>query len=101
EIDFGSYFQDYLDPGFRTSSNFEDIERPSFDNFLSAPTNLADHLTWQLGSMTLAAQVRLAVDLVIGNLNEDGYLIATDEELAEALLEATPVRAEPIPFERR
>jgi RNA polymerase sigma-54 factor len=100
EIDFGSYFQDYLDPGFRTASNFEDIERPSFDNFLSAPTNLADHLTWQLGSMTLTPQVRLAADLVVGNLNEDGYLAAADEELAEALLEATPHRAEPIPFER-
>ena len=35
EIDFGSsYFQDYLDPGFQArASNFEDIERPSFDNF--------------------------------------------------------------------
>ncbi|HWG18585.1 MAG TPA: hypothetical protein VN678_12020, partial [Acidobacteriaceae bacterium] len=100
EIDFGSYFQDYLDPGFKTSSSFEDIERPSFDNFLSAPTNLADHLVWQLGSMTLAPQVRLAAELVIGNLNEDGYLTATDEELAQALMELTPKRAEPIPFER-
>ena len=100
EIDFGSYFQDYLDPGFKTSSSFEDIERPSFDNFLSAPTNLADHLVWQLGSMPLAPQVRLAAELVIGNLNEDGYLTATDEELAQALMELTPKRAEPIPFER-
>jgi len=100
EIDFGSYFQDYLDPGFKTSSNFEDIERPSFDNFLSAPTNLADHLAWQLGSMTLSPQARLAAELVIGNLNEDGYLTSTDEELAQALMELTPKRAEPIPFER-
>src|ERR1700733_11998380 len=31
EIDFGSYFQDYLDPGFRTTSNFEeDPDKPSF-----------------------------------------------------------------------
>src|ERR1700678_1296578 len=30
EIDFGSYFQDYLDPGFKTASNYEEIERPSF-----------------------------------------------------------------------
>ncbi|HEY5054693.1 MAG TPA: RNA polymerase sigma-54 factor [Acidobacteriaceae bacterium] len=100
EIDFGSYFQDYLDPGFKTASNFEDIERPSFDNFLSAPSTLADHLGWQLGSMPLAPQVRLAADLVVGNLNEDGYLTSTDEELALALMEATPHRAEPIPFER-
>ncbi len=101
EIDFGSYFQDYLDPGFRTASSFEDIERPSFDNFLSQPSTLSDHLEWQLGSMSLAPQVRLATELVVGNLNEDGYLTATDDELADALLEARgPVRAEPIPFER-
>jgi RNA polymerase sigma-54 factor len=101
EIDFGSYFQDYLDPGFRTASSFEDIERPSFDNFLSQPSTLSDHLEWQLGSMSLTPQVRLATELVVGNLNEDGYLTATDDELADALLEARgPVRAEPIPFER-
>jgi RNA polymerase sigma-54 factor len=100
EIDFGSYFQDYLDPGFKTSSNFEDIERPSFDNFLSAPSTLSDHLAWQLGSMPLTPQIRLAAELVVGNLNEDGYLTSTDEELALALMEATPHRAQPIPFER-
>jgi RNA polymerase sigma-54 factor len=101
EIDFGSYFQDYLDPGFRTASNYEDIEKPSFENFLSQPSTLTDHLEWQLGSMNLAADVRLATDLVVGNLNEDGYLTATDEELADALLQARgPARAQPIPFER-
>jgi len=101
EIDFGSYFQDYLDPGFRTASSFEDIERPSFDNFLSQPGTLTDHLEWQLGSMTLSDEVHLAADLVVGNLNEDGYLTATDEELADAWIEARgPARAEPIPFER-
>ena len=100
EIDFGSYFQDYLDPGFRTGSSFEEIERPAFDNFLSQPSTLTDHLEWQLGSMSLSAEVRLAADLVVGNLNEDGYLTATDEELADAFLESRPSRAVPIPFER-
>jgi RNA polymerase sigma-54 factor len=101
EIDFGSYFQDYLDPGFRTSSTFEDIERPSFDNFLSQPSTLSDHLIWQLGAMKLTERVRLAAELIIGNLNGDGYLIATDEELAYALKEALgPELAELIPFER-
>jgi RNA polymerase sigma-54 factor len=101
EIDFGSYFQDYLDPGFRTASSFEDIDHPSFDNFLSQPSTLTDHLEWQLGSMNLSPRVRMAADLVVGNLNEDGYLTTSDEELADALLQArTPARAEPIPFER-
>src|SRR6202790_4118274 len=44
EIDFGSYFQDYLDPGYKSSREMEDIERPSFENFLSKPGSLTDHL---------------------------------------------------------
>jgi RNA polymerase sigma-54 factor len=90
EIDFGSFFQDYLDPGYRTHSEMEDIERPSFENFLSKPSNLTDHLTWQLGSLSLTPAVREAADLIIGNLNEDGYLIASDEELLGTAPPATP-----------
>ena len=101
EIDFGSYFQDYLDPGFRTTSTFEEYDKPSFENFLSQPGTLSDHLTWQLGSLTLEPELRAACELVVGNLNENGYLTATDEELAEALgalwMESPPP---PIPFER-
>jgi RNA polymerase sigma-54 factor len=90
EIDFGSFFQDYLDPGYRTHSEMEDIERPSFENFLSKPTNLTDHLAWQLGALSLRREVRDAADLIIGNLNEDGYLIASDEELLGVAPPAAP-----------
>jgi RNA polymerase sigma-54 factor len=90
EIDFGSFFQDYLDPGYRTHSEMEDIERPSFENFLSKPSNLTDHLSWQLGSLSLSPAVREAADVIIGNLNEDGYLIASDEELLGSAPPATP-----------
>jgi RNA polymerase sigma-54 factor len=90
EIDFGSFFQDYLDPGYRTHSEMEDIERPSFENFLSKPSNLTDHLSWQLGSLSLSGAVREAADVIIGNLNEDGYLIASDEELLGIAPPATP-----------
>jgi RNA polymerase sigma-54 factor len=101
EIDFGSYFQDYLDPGFRTSSNFEEYDKPSFENFLSQPSTLSDHLAWQLGSLTLSPELEIATELVVGNLNEDGYLTASDEELAQLLLQSRePERPEPIPFER-
>src|SRR5271155_5228566 len=81
EIDFGSFFQDYLDPGYRSRGEMEEIERPSFENFLSKPGNLTDHLAWQLGALSLRSEVREAADLIIGNLNEDGYLIASDDEL--------------------
>jgi RNA polymerase sigma-54 factor len=101
EIDFGSYFQDYLDPGFRTASNFEEYDKPSFENFLSQPSSLSDHLAWQLGSLTLSREIRTATELVVGNLNEDGYLTASDEELVELLRQSMgPEQSEPIPFER-
>jgi len=80
EIDFGSFFQDYLDPGYRSPAS-EIIEKPSFENFLSRPSTLTDHLMWQLGAMSVSPMVHEAAELVIGNLNEDGYLIASDEEL--------------------
>ncbi|HEY2468139.1 MAG TPA: RNA polymerase sigma-54 factor, partial [Terracidiphilus sp.] len=57
EIDFGSYFQEYLDPGFRTQRGYEEIEKPSFENFLSQPTTLSDHLAWQLGALTLVPEL--------------------------------------------
>lgn len=82
EIDFGSYFREYLDPGFRSpQGDFESSERPSFENFLSKPGTLTDHLMWQLGAMPMNEKVRAAAELVIGNLNDDGYLVASDEEL--------------------
>jgi RNA polymerase sigma-54 factor len=81
EIDFGSFFQEYLDPGYRSPGEMEEIERPSFENFLSKPSNLADHLRWQLGALSVSPEVREAAEVVIGNLNEDGYLIASDDEL--------------------
>src|SRR5215475_14617603 len=90
EIDFGSFFKDYLDPGFRSPGEFEEIERPSFENFLSKPSTLTDHLMWQLGSIPTRPPVREAAELVIGNLNEDGYLIATDEELLGTAPPAPP-----------
>ena len=90
EIDFGSFFQDYLDPGYRSPGEMEEVERPSFENFLSKPSNLTDHLTWQLGSLSVRPPVREAADLVIGNLSEDGYLIASDDELLGVAPPAPP-----------
>jgi RNA polymerase sigma-54 factor len=81
EIDFGSFFRDYLDPGYRNSADLEEIDRPSFENFLSKPGTLSDHLIWQLGSVTVRPAVYAAAELVIGNLNEEGYLTASDDEL--------------------
>ncbi len=88
EIDFGSYFQEYLDPGYRTQPEYEDSEKPSFENFLSQPTTLTDHLAWQLGSLNLDRDLAEAADFVVGNLDGDGYLAATNEELALAFTQS-------------
>ena len=39
EIDFGSYFDDYLDPGYKSPAS-EISEKPSFETFLSSPVTL-------------------------------------------------------------
>ena len=78
EIDYGDFFKDYLDSGYRRPER-EETERPSFDNFLSAPTTLSDHLRWQLSVEPVEAGLRAAAEAVIGNLDEDGYLTAEDD----------------------
>ena len=95
EIDFGSFFSEYLDPGLRTPIEMEDTEKPSFENFLSRPSTLTDHLTWQLGSLHVNEDVYRAAELVIGNLNEEGYLIATDDELLGLAQEEMAVSTQP------
>ncbi|MBS1814984.1 MAG: RNA polymerase factor sigma-54 [Acidobacteria bacterium] len=89
EVDFGSYFQEYMDPGFRAPSMFEEFDKPSFEHFLSNPTTLTDHLDWQIGAMSLSEDVRSALEFLIGNLDENGYLTASEEELQSQL---TPER---------
>ena len=83
QIDFGSFFDEYLDPGYKSPAA-EVIEKPSFENFLSQPTSLADHLEWQLNLSICQDPVREAGHSIIGNLNEDGYLTATIEEIAQS-----------------
>ena len=81
EIDFGSFFDDYLDPGYKSPAS-ESVEKPSFETFLSAPVTLADHLHSQLSVSIISDEVRDAAESIIGNLDEDGYLSASLEEIA-------------------
>jgi RNA polymerase sigma-54 factor len=81
EIDFGSFFDDYLDPGYKSPAA-ESVEKPSFETFLTAPLTLGDHLRSQLSVSLLADDVRDAAETIIGNLDEDGYLTASLEEIA-------------------
>ena len=82
EIDIEAYFNDYLDPGFHTPFAVEALERPSFDTFLAQPSTLTDHLLWQLSLSAGSGKIAETVEAIIGNLDEDGYLTATLEEIA-------------------
>ncbi|HWG59437.1 MAG TPA: RNA polymerase factor sigma-54 [Candidatus Acidoferrales bacterium] len=86
EFDFGSFFTQYLDTGAEraASSEHEDIEKPSFEKFLSSTSSLADYLTWQLSVGICTETVRKIAEAIIGNLDENGYLTATLEEIAES-----------------
>jgi len=81
EIDFGSFFDDYLDPGYKSPAS-ESVEKPSFETFLSSPVTLADHLRSQLSVSLVPEDVRDAAESIIGNLDEDGYLSASLDEIA-------------------
>jgi len=83
EIDFGTFFDEYLDPGYKSPAS-ESVEKPSFETFLSSPVTLADHLHSQLSVLVMPEEVRDAAANIIGNLDENGYLTATLEEIAES-----------------
>ncbi len=83
EIDYGSFFEDYLDPGYKSPAS-EVVEKPSFETFLSQPVTLPDHLRSQLSVSLISDDIRDAAESIIGNLDEDGYLIASLDEIAHA-----------------
>jgi RNA polymerase sigma-54 factor len=83
EIDFGSFFDEYLDPGYKSPAS-ESVEKPSFETFLSAPVTLGDHLRSQLSVSLVSDQIRNAAESIIGNLDEYGWLSASLEEIAAA-----------------
>ena len=84
EFDFGSFFTQYLDTGAErmASSEHEEVEKPGFEKFLSSPSSLSDHLDWQLSVAICSETVRKIAESIIGNLDENGYLTASLEEIA-------------------
>jgi len=82
EVDFGREFQDYLDPGYKTQEFEYKEDAPTFEQFLTRPPSLAEHLEWQLHMDCAEGDVCDAAECVIGNLDEDGRLNATNEEVA-------------------
>ena len=82
EVDFGSTFEEYLDPGYKTHE-YEAKDDVSFENMLTRRESLYEHLLWQLHMTECSDEVRVVGEAIIGNLDENtGFLDATVEEIA-------------------
>src|SRR6266481_8556026 len=80
--DYEYFFGDYLDDGYRPRTPTEVKELPPIENTLSTGTSLSDHLLWQLSMQTDDPVLREIGEAIIGNLDDDGYLVATLDEIA-------------------
>jgi RNA polymerase sigma-54 factor len=83
---FDERSSDGRDLGYFTSGS---VTHPSFEQFLSRSPDLYDHLIWQLRLSREGDDVRHVAELIIGNIDENGYLLATDEEI-EKISQAAP-----------
>ncbi len=89
-----AYFQEYYDDGFRTLS-FEPKEVPALENIVSRTDSLWDHLNWQANLTFFDVKQKEIAQHIIGNINEDGYLTATIDEICEST-QAEPEQVEAV-----
>jgi RNA polymerase sigma-54 factor len=82
DADYEYFFGDYLDDGYRSRTPQEVKELPPIENTLSSSASLADHLQWQLSLQTEDERLKEIGSAIVGNLDDDGYLVASVEEIA-------------------
>src|SRR2546430_3774624 len=82
DADYEYFFGDYLDDGYRSRTPSEVKELPPIENTLSTAASLSDHLMWQLSLQTEDEKLREIGGAIVGNLDDDGYLVASVEEIA-------------------
>ncbi|OGP72387.1 MAG: RNA polymerase sigma-54 factor [Deltaproteobacteria bacterium RBG_13_60_28] len=84
EMNWDAYLQDRLMPS-STSTEFEERETPPFENMNAQKATLKSHLMWQLRMAEMDDEGEAIGTLIIGNLDRDGYLRATIEEIADEM----------------
>ncbi len=80
DFDWDSYLEDYGPMGVTYAR--EDVELPSYENLLTKQGSLTDHLMWQLNLSHLSEEEKRIGEQIIGNLDNAGYLKATEEEIS-------------------
>lgn len=87
DIDVEAFFADYLGDARREGPSMvtfsPDSEIP-LENVLSAAPGLYDHLLWQLHLLDCPTELLDVCEFIIGNLDEDGFLRASDDEIVRA-----------------
>ncbi len=83
DFDWESYLDEYNVSSPVLMERDSSQEAPAYDLYLTSKTSLYDHLAWQLRFTDLDAREQEIGVHIIGNLNKDGYLDATLEEIAE------------------
>ena len=82
EADYQYFFGDYLDDGYKPRMPTEIKELPPIENTLSSVSSLTDHLLWQLTAQVDDDASRDIAQAIIGNLDDDGYFVASIDEIA-------------------
>jgi len=80
DFDWNNYLEDYGPVGVRYDR--EKDETFSWDNILTVKPSLTDHLMWQLKLARFSELEMKVGEQIIGNLDYNGYLTATLEEIA-------------------
>lgn len=80
EFDWDSYLEDYGPMG--VTYDRKEGTAPSWDNLTAVKSSLTDYLIWQLRLSQLKDAERRVGEQIIGNLDQNGYLVATLEEIA-------------------
>lgn len=85
-VDWEDYLAQFTDSrgSALPKGNIDHDDRPSLEATLAKTTNLSEHLLTQIRYTDLTPEDMPVVLHIIGNLNRNGLLCATDEELAEA-----------------
>ncbi len=84
DIDWQTYLEGYSLGGSTADYYEEDDDRPSYENLLTKKGTLTDHLMWQLNLSNMDDEIRRIAAEIVGNLDEDGYLQASLDEIADA-----------------
>src|SRR5678816_900845 len=82
DADYEYFFGEYLDEGYRPRQPQEVRELPPIENTLSTRASLSDHLMWQLNLQPADDLTRDIGAAIIGNIDDDGYLVASVNEIA-------------------